>query len=117
VLVEEKTEIIPGVVSVRSVKGHTDGSLLINIRSGNRELIYLGDIFIHPLHISHPEWAPIFDHHPHVAEKMRNLLIDAYTNNPNVTLVTSHFPFPSTGKIVKSPTMQRPEWIFANAAE
>jgi glyoxylase-like metal-dependent hydrolase (beta-lactamase superfamily II) len=52
--------ILPGVRTIPSV-GHTPGQVAVIVESAGERLIYVGDTFAHPLHITHPTWNIIAD--------------------------------------------------------
>lgn len=58
--VDEETEIVPGVRAI-AAPGHTAGHLALLLSSEGEQLLCIGDVVHHPIHVEHPEWHTDFD--------------------------------------------------------
>jgi glyoxylase-like metal-dependent hydrolase (beta-lactamase superfamily II) len=97
-LVDHDVEIVPGV-HILAAHGHTPGHITPVIRSADKELLFISDLALHPIHLERPEWhAAGLDLAPEeVTATRRRLLGRAATEH---TLVLAfHFPFPGLGYI------------------
>eukprot|EP00899_Mesostigma_viride_P025947 jgi/Mesvir1/6537/Mv16799-RA.2 len=100
--------ILPGITA-KVEPGHTDGSLLVEISSQGRSLVCVGDAFLHPSIIAHPEWRNTFDHHAGLAEKARRHILRHLAQRQlagkgagggdDVMLYGTHLPFPCLGTV------------------
>lgn len=103
VLLECEGEVLPGV-SVLFTHGHTPGHMAISFSSQNEQLIYIGDTVLHPLHLEHPDWLPIYDISPEAAQASKHRLFDLAAAQ-NCWVIGQHFPpFPSLGHVIKKDT-------------
>jgi glyoxylase-like metal-dependent hydrolase (beta-lactamase superfamily II) len=98
-LVDDNTKILPGITAVPSY-GHSPGHMTLHISSAGEHLLFVGDAFIHPLHIEYPETIALVDHQP---EKMisTRLRLRERAANERCLVLGSHFPFPGLGHIQK----------------
>jgi len=111
---EPGAEVVPGIVSVPAY-GHTPGHCAYTVNSGNKSLLVLGDTTSHPwLFARNPEWQGSFDIDGPMAVATRRRLLDRAAAD-RLQVAGYHFPFPSTGHIVKAgngydvvPVMWRP---------
>jgi glyoxylase-like metal-dependent hydrolase (beta-lactamase superfamily II) len=98
VLVEQEGEILPGV-RVIFAPGHTPGHMVVSIASGEERLLYTGDTVLHPLHLEHPEWLPVFDLQTEEAEASKHRIFDLAAST-GCWVIGQHFPpFPNLGHI------------------
>ena len=96
---EEEYEVAPGVV-VRRTGGHTPGHSVVRLASGGDRLTFAGDALF-PVAFDHPEWHNGFEHDPEEAARVRvHLLRDVAATGE--TLVATHLPFPSVGRVAVS---------------
>jgi glyoxylase-like metal-dependent hydrolase (beta-lactamase superfamily II) len=98
-LVDTGEEIVPGVWAV-SAPGHTPGHMAVSIVSDNEELLCLGDLVIHPIHLEHPEWYIKYDLAPKQVTATRRRLLDRATKK-KALLHAYHFPFPGLGYVTQ----------------
>lgn len=101
ILLEEDTEIMPGV-SVIAAPGHTPGHMAVCFTSEGEELFYIGDAVLHPLHLEHPEWLPIYDVLPDKAADTKRRLFDLVADRESLVIGQHFTPFPSLGYVNKS---------------
>ena len=100
VLIESEGEIIPDV-SVLLSPGHTPGHMAISFTSQGERLFSTGDTVLHPLHLEHPMWLPVFDILPESAAESKRRIFDLAAAT-GCLVVGQHFsPFPSLGHVVK----------------
>lgn len=104
-LVDRETDIVPGIRAV-AAPGHTPGHMALVISSKNEELLCISDVFLHPIHIEHPDWCAVFDIVPEqVVATRRKLLNRAATDKALV--LAFHFPFPGLGYVVREAGVYR----------
>ena len=73
----------------------------MSFSSGDEQLLYIGDYVLHPLHLEHPDWLPVYDILPEKAAASK-LRISDYAADEQAWVIGQHFPpFPSLGHIVK----------------
>lgn len=99
-LLEKETEIVPGVHAIDAA-GHTPGHMAIAARSASDELLYLSDAAIHPIHLEHPDWHPIWDYDPAAAVAAKRRLCDRAASDRSLILAFHFPPFPSLGHVTK----------------
>lgn len=79
--------------------GHTPGHVSVHVRSRGQEAIITGDMMHHPLQCAVPEYPDKFDHDmPHACETRRAFV--AKYGSSDVLIIGSHFPDPTSGRIV-----------------
>ena len=97
-LVEREAEIVPGVRAL-AAPGHTPGHMVVALSSNGEQLLCIGDAFIHPIHIEHPEWHTSFDMAPERLLATRRVLLNKAASE-KALMLASHFPFPGLGHVV-----------------
>jgi len=99
-LVECESEILPGIRALQA-PGHTPGHMVVEVSSADQLLLYIGDTVVHPLHLEHPDWLPIYDIVPEQAALAKRAIFDRAAEE-RALVVGQHFPpFPSLGYVVK----------------
>jgi glyoxylase-like metal-dependent hydrolase (beta-lactamase superfamily II) len=99
-LLEEEGEILPGI-GVLFCPGHTPGHMAVSASSGGERLLYIGDTVLYPLHLEHPDWLPIYDILPDLAEPSKQRIFDLAAKE-QCWVIGQHFPpFPSLGHVAK----------------
>lgn len=99
-LVDHASEIIPGI-RVIPAPGHTPGHIVVQVSSGDAQLLYIGDVVLYPLHLEHPDWLPIYDILPEEAAASKRAIFDRAAEE-GALVIGQHFPpFPSLGRVVK----------------
>jgi len=99
-LLEQDGEILPGV-SVIFDPGHTPGHMVISFASNGERLLYTGDTVLHPLHLEHPDWLPVFDLLPESAATSKQQIFDLAASTQCWVMGQQFPPFPSLGHIIK----------------
>jgi glyoxylase-like metal-dependent hydrolase (beta-lactamase superfamily II) len=98
-LVDGEVDILPGV-SIIPAPGHTPGQIAVLLSSQGRKLLYISDVFFHPVQVQRPEWSGVADLDSGQTIQTRyRLLNQAVTENAMV--MGFHFPFPSLGWVIK----------------
>jgi glyoxylase-like metal-dependent hydrolase (beta-lactamase superfamily II) len=97
-LLDREAEIVPGLEAIAAT-GHTAGHLAVAIRSGSEELLYVSDAAVHPIHLEHPDWHPVWDFDPKLALGTKRQLFDRAAKSGAMMLVFHFPPFPSLGHV------------------
>jgi glyoxylase-like metal-dependent hydrolase (beta-lactamase superfamily II) len=93
-------EIVPGI-RVMTTPGHTPGHVALMINSGNETLLHISDVVLHPLHMEHPDWLPVFDLDPDEAANSKQHTLDMAADE-GMLMFAHHFPpFPNLGHVRK----------------
>jgi glyoxylase-like metal-dependent hydrolase (beta-lactamase superfamily II) len=78
--------------------GHTPGHLAVNLRSGDREALFIGDIMHHPMQVYHPEWNSRFCSDQDLARKTRRQVLEHAAETRSLVL-PAHFGAPHAGLV------------------
>jgi len=105
---ETEAEVVPGVVVTRT-GGHTPGHSVVRLTSGGDRLMFAGDA-VFPVSFDHPEWHNGFEHDPEEATRVRLRLMRELATT-GATLVATHMPFPSVGRVAAAGDLFR--WVPA----
>jgi hypothetical protein len=87
---DRETEIVSGIQAIDAA-GHTAGHLALAIRSGGHELLYISDAALHPIHLEHPDWHPVWDFEPSQAIATKRRLFDRGRRSTNRSCLHSTF--------------------------
>lgn len=99
-LERQEEEILPGI-SVLFAPGHTPGHMVVSITSDGERILYTGDTVLHPLHLEHPDWLPIYDILPELAMESKHRIFDLAATTGS-WVIGQHFPpFPNLGHVAK----------------
>jgi glyoxylase-like metal-dependent hydrolase (beta-lactamase superfamily II) len=99
-LLEGESQVVPGVRAIPA-PGHTPGHMAVSVSSEDEQLLYIGDTVVHPLHLEHPDWHPIYDILPEKAAVSKRRIFD-WAATEKALVVGQHFPpFPSLGTVLK----------------
>jgi glyoxylase-like metal-dependent hydrolase (beta-lactamase superfamily II) len=99
-LIEGEAEVVPGVRAIPA-PGHTPGHIVVELRAAGESLLYVGDTVIHPLHMEHPDWHPIYDILPEEAAASKQRIFDGAAAQKALVMGQHFAPFPSLGTVVK----------------
>jgi glyoxylase-like metal-dependent hydrolase (beta-lactamase superfamily II) len=99
-LLEAEGEILPGI-GVLFCPGHTPGHMAVSVSSGGERLLYIGDTVLHPLHLEHPDWLPIYDILPDKAAPSKRRIFDLAAEEQSWVMGQHFPPFPSLGHVIK----------------
>ena len=97
-LLYREADLAPGV-HVLATPGHTEGHLAISVASGGEELLYISDAALHPIHLEHPDWHPIWDQDRDRAAASKRRLFDHAADTGALVLAFHFPPFPSLGRV------------------
>jgi glyoxylase-like metal-dependent hydrolase (beta-lactamase superfamily II) len=97
---EGEAPVVPGV-RVIPAPGHTPGHMVVSVYSADVQLLYIGDTVIHPLHLEHPDWRPIYDILPEEAAASKHRILDRAVAQKALVMGQHFAPFPSLGTVVK----------------
>jgi glyoxylase-like metal-dependent hydrolase (beta-lactamase superfamily II) len=98
-LLDHETEVLPGIRAVPA-PGHTPGHMAVSVSSNGEQLLCIADVFMHPIHVEHPEWHTTFDMAPEQLIATRRLLLNKAVAE-KALMLASHFPFPGLGHVVQ----------------
>jgi len=97
---DHEFEALPGVHAI-AAPGHTPGHMVVSFSSGGEKLMYIGDTVLHPFHLEHPDWIPVYDMLPDEAESSKHKIFDMAADG-KAWVIGQHFlPFPSLGHVVR----------------
>jgi glyoxylase-like metal-dependent hydrolase (beta-lactamase superfamily II) len=100
VLVQDDFELDHGI-SFEPCHGHTPGHVVLNVASGGRKGVFIGDVIHHPMQLLFPDLSTRADFDMNVARATRRALIDKHAGTGNVVL-PQHFAAPSCGRIERA---------------
>ena len=99
--------VLPGVHTI-AAPGHTPGHMVVSFSSGGEKLMYIGDTVLHPLHLEHPDWIPIYDMLPEEAGNSKRRIFNMAADD-EAWVMGQHFPpFPSLGHVVR----KGQQWVW-----
>jgi glyoxylase-like metal-dependent hydrolase (beta-lactamase superfamily II) len=102
-------DVLFGCIKTRIVPGHTPGHTLIQIFSGNEELVHMGDTaHDHVILLSHPEWGVGFDTDFGQAAAARKKILGELAEDRKLVF-SCHLPWPGLGHIRRKKTGF--EWV------
>ncbi|MCL2586337.1 MAG: MBL fold metallo-hydrolase [Streptosporangiales bacterium] len=88
---DAETTLLPGL-DARPVPGHTPGSTIYVVSSGDERLLLIGDVMHSPAEVTDPDWEVVWDVDHAAAKKVRAELTRAAADRPDV-IGAAHFPF------------------------
>ena len=100
-LLRGESEILPGIRAVPA-PGHTPGHIVVEVASAGKVLLYIGDAAVHPLHLKHPDWAPIYDILPEQAAASKRRICDRAASQGALVLGQHFAPFPGLGRVASN---------------
>jgi glyoxylase-like metal-dependent hydrolase (beta-lactamase superfamily II) len=100
--------IAPGV-DARLCAGHTPGSALVVLSSGDQRAMLLGDVVHCAVELLDDEWGGIADVDPKMAQEARNALARELEGT-DVPVAAAHFPGLKFGRVL--PGEGRRQWTF-----
>jgi glyoxylase-like metal-dependent hydrolase (beta-lactamase superfamily II) len=96
-LVKDNVEVLPGIKLI-AARGHTPGLVVVDISSGGKRLLCIGDVIHSQREFTDPECLTSFDVTPEEALRTRaRILSDAVKSG--VFVFACHFTFPGLGYI------------------
>ena len=100
--------LAPGV-DARLCAGHTPGSALIVLSSGDKRALLLGDVVHCAVELLDDEWAGVADVDPAMAQQARNTLARELEGT-DVPVAAAHFPGLKFGRVLAG--QGRRQWVF-----
>lgn len=97
-LVDDETEIVPGIKFIRA-PGHTPDHIVPIISSGTDHLLCSCDVLQHPIQLARPDLCTAVDMSHEQASSTRTQIIHRAMES-NMLVFACHFPFPGLGHIV-----------------
>jgi glyoxylase-like metal-dependent hydrolase (beta-lactamase superfamily II) len=95
---DAESVLAPGVTA-RPAPGHTPGSTVYVVASGDDRGILLGDVVHSVVELAEPDWEAVFDVDPVAARAVRNHIADEVADTPDL-VVGAHFPGLRFGRVV-----------------
>ncbi|HZT67572.1 MAG TPA: MBL fold metallo-hydrolase [Acidimicrobiales bacterium] len=100
--------LLPGVDTM-AAPGHTPGSTVVVLSSGDARALLLGDVVHCPVELVDDEWAGIYDVDPELARRTRVALAREIEGS-EVPVAAGHFPGLQFGRLL--PGEGRRRWVF-----
>jgi len=107
--IESEIEIVSGIRAIPA-PGHTPGAMVIEVSSGNEQLLFIADVIYgadlsnepvgSPKMIGNPDWHAALDVDPAQAILTRDRLLEQAARDQTL-LMASHIPFPGLGYVTK----------------
>jgi glyoxylase-like metal-dependent hydrolase (beta-lactamase superfamily II) len=95
---DEATRLVDGV-GVRLMPGHSPGHLAVRLAAADGTVVgLLGDAFVHPAQILHPDWCGTMDRDPATTVATRRALLERIAAE-DVIVAATHFPAPHFGRV------------------
>ena len=88
-------------LSYVATPGHTPGHVALGITSAGERALIVGDMTHFPSQLDHPDWSPSWDLDPGLAARTRERVFRTLEGDVHGLLVTSHYPYPGAGRIVR----------------
>ena len=100
VLVDMDHEIEDGVW-LDPAPGHTPGSVIVNLRSGDATAALLGDTIHHPVQLARPDWSSFACEDQALSATTRRALIERFADTDTL-MAPAHFAAPTVGHIISA---------------
>ncbi|MFC1852038.1 MBL fold metallo-hydrolase [candidate division CSSED10-310 bacterium] len=97
-LLDKMHTVAPGITMIPS-PGHAAEHAHVRLSSNQETLFCSGDLFHHPIMITHPDWIPYGNDRENLLTSRQAVIAEAL--DLNAYLFGAHFPFPGIGKLVK----------------
>jgi len=98
ILCDGETEVVDGITFV-PCPGHRPGHAAYEFSTDAAPLLHVGDAFLNPVFIEHPDWPVTSDTFPDQAVESRKSLIERISQS-NALVIATHFPWPGMGRIL-----------------
>jgi len=98
-LVKDDVELLPGIKLI-AASGHTPGTVMVDISSGKKRLLCIGDVIHSQVEFTNPEYLSSFDVTPEQAINTRARILSDVAKSV-VLVFACHFKFPGLGYIVR----------------
>jgi len=107
ILCDGETDVADGIRFI-PCPGHRPGHAAYEFVTDAEPILHVGDAFLHPVFIEHPDWPVTGDTFPDQAVNSRKLLIKRASES-NVLVIGTHIPWPGMGRILD--TEARNRWL------
>jgi glyoxylase-like metal-dependent hydrolase (beta-lactamase superfamily II) len=97
VLVSDDFELEKGI-RLEPCHGHSPGLVLINVESGGKRGVFVGDAIHHQLQFLYPELSCRADTDMALSAKNRRAFLEKHAET-NTIVMPAHFPMPSAGRV------------------
>jgi glyoxylase-like metal-dependent hydrolase (beta-lactamase superfamily II) len=101
--------IAPGI-DVRTAPGHTPGSTILTVSSGDQRALLLGDVVHCPVELMEDDWEAVMDVDPALARRTREALARELESG-EVPVAAAHFPGLRFGRLLGG--TGRRHWTFS----
>ena len=98
-LVKNNAEILPGIKLI-AAPGHTPGNIMVEISSGKKQLLCIGDVIHSQIEFIRPEHLTSFDVTPEQALRTRAKILSEIAKS-GILVFACHFTFPGIGYITQ----------------
>ena len=98
-IVENDYDVIPGIKLI-TAPGHTPGSVIVQLKSTNNELLCIGDLIHSYGEFSQPDYYSFLDSDPEKAYKLRTEGLSEMAQSGR-KIFACHFPFPGIGYFIQ----------------
>lgn len=102
-------EVAPGIV-LHAFPGHTPGSMVMKVRSGGEEAMFVGDVVHHPAQIYNPDWNSQFCENQDGARISRRRMLDDAAQS-EALIIPAHFGGDHMVRVVRDGTGFRPVYL------
>ncbi|HWE54067.1 MAG TPA: MBL fold metallo-hydrolase [Acidimicrobiales bacterium] len=99
--------LLPGIDTM-TAPGHTPGSTVLVVSSGDDRAMLLGDVVHCPIELVDDEWAGMFDVDPEMAKRTR-VALNRELEGSDVPVAASHFPGLRFGRLLPGKGTRR--WV------
>lgn len=99
-LIDDAFTIVPGIQAL-ATPGHTPGHIALSIASDRQQLLHISDVVLHPFHLEHPEWIPVFDIFPEQAAASKQRIFNRAAAEQALVFAHHFPPFPNLGYVLK----------------
>jgi glyoxylase-like metal-dependent hydrolase (beta-lactamase superfamily II) len=109
ILVSDDYELDRGL-SLEPCHGHSPGHVVLNVASGGKKGVFIGDVIHHPIQLLHPELSTRADFDQNAARASRTALIEKHAGTGTLVL-PQHFATPTCGTIERAGSAFRFDFI------
>lgn len=95
----ESDHAIEDMLVIEPAPGHTPGNCVLNVGTGDRSALMLGDVMHTPVQLAMPELSSRFCLDPDMSRTTRTGIIERLADSPTLAM-TAHFPSPTAGRVV-----------------
>jgi glyoxylase-like metal-dependent hydrolase (beta-lactamase superfamily II) len=97
-LVVDGTQALGDNMVISPAPGHSPGHVVITVKSGGTEAMFVGDVMHHPMQIHQPEWSSAFCSDPAEARRSRRKVLE-HAASAGTILYPAHFAGPHIARV------------------